>query len=91
MKGIRTAIKKFERAAASCDELANMMPTPWSDLNNGVHYLSRSKMNTFTQCEPDSVITGSGAEHVVSYAMQFKAFGQVEVVAWVASPDLSGL
>ena len=46
-------------------------------------------MNTFTQCEPDSVLTGSGGEHLTDYSMQLKAFGQLEVLEWVARDSLS--
>lgn len=83
LKGARTATKKKSRVAASCDELANMMSTPFSDINNGIHFLSRAKMCTFSQCEPDAVITGSASEQDSEYAMQVKASGQVEVLEWV--------
>ena len=89
LKGIRTAIKKFARASASCDELSCMMSTPWSENAQGIHFLSRPKMCTFSQCEPDSVITGAGVEELTHYAMQVRAFGQCEVLEWVMRAGLS--
>ena len=89
LKGIRTAIKKFARASASCDELSCVMSTPWSENAQGIHFLSRPKMCTFSQCEPDSVITGAGVEELTHYAMQVGAFGQCEVLEWVMRAGLS--
>ena len=46
-------------------------------------------MCTFSQCEPDSVITGAGVEELTHYAMQVRAFGQCEVLEWVMRAGLS--
>ena len=59
------------------------MSTPVSDINHAIHFLSRAKMCTFSQCEPVAVITGSASEQDSEYAMQVKASGQVEVLEWV--------
>lgn len=51
-----------------------MMSTSFSDINNGINFLSRAKMCTFSQCEPDAVITGSASEQDSEYAMQVQSF-----------------
>lgn len=65
-------------------------PTTWSDKATTTHFLSRSKANTYTQCEPDHVLTGAGTIHLTEFAYQLKCAGQWEAVEWVLKPTPNG-
>ena len=54
LAGIRTCIVNHNRCSATSDELVNTFATPWSDQGSGVHYLSRAKLNTYSQCATPS-------------------------------------
>ena len=92
-KGIRTCILTHNRCSATSDEIVNTFPTPWGDQKqSGVHahLLCRSKLNTYTQCERDDVVTANGPIHLKGYAFQIKAFGQHAPCEWVLRPNKNG-
>lgn len=90
LKGIRDGITSYNRVSATSDELVNTLATPWSDASNGINYLSRAKLNTYSQCEPDHVLTGRGHTRLASYSFQTKLFGQWEAVEWALRPNANG-
>ena len=92
-KGIRTCILNTDRCSATTDEIVNTFPTPWSESKQAgaqVHFLSRSKLCTYTQGEQDDVVTANGPIHLRGYAFQLKGFGQCEAVEWVWRPTPNG-
>ena len=89
-KGIRVALLNYSRCTTISDEIVNTFPTPWSDKASTTHYLSRSKANTYTQCEPDDVLTAAGTIHLTMYTYQLKVAGQWEAVEWVLKPTPNG-
>ena len=92
-KGIRTCILNHGRCSATSDEIVNTFPTPWGDQKqSGVHahLLCRSKLNTYTQCERDDVITANGPIHLKGYSFQLKVFGQHAPCEWVLRPTDNG-
>ena len=48
--------------------------------------MSRSKLNTYVNQEPDDVQTGTGKIHLQDYAFQHKVAGQPPVVEWCMRP-----
>ena len=90
LKGIRNTLVSYSRCSATTDEITNTLPTPRNDMTTGVNYPSRAKLNTYTQCEPDGVITGHGSTQVSEYAFQLKGFGQIEAIEWVMRPTANG-
>ena len=89
-KGIRVSLYAHMRCATISDEIVNTFPTPWSDKATTTHFLSRSKANTYTQCEPDDVLTAAGTIHLEEYTYQLKCAGQWEAVEWVLKPTPNG-
>jgi hypothetical protein len=89
-KGIRVALFNFKRCTTISDEIVNTFPTPWSDKATTTHFLSRAKANTYTQCEPDDVLTAAGTIHLTVYTYQMKIAGQWESVEWVMRPTPNG-
>jgi len=67
LKGCRTSLLNLDAFALVSNEISNSLQTPWSDPCSGINYMSRSKLNTFSQAEPDSVVTGLGRVSLSSY------------------------
>ena len=89
-KGVGVAFCNYSRCTTVSDEIVSTFPTPWSDKVSTTHFLSRSKANTYTQCEPDDVLTAQGTIHFTTYAYQLKCAGQWEAVEWVLQPTPNG-
>ncbi|CAJ1430272.1 unnamed protein product, partial [Effrenium voratum] len=83
LKGVRTALLNHGAVAIVTDEISNTLLTPWSDTSQGINFLSRSKLNTWSQAEADSVVTAQGRIGLQSYACMLKLYGQVEASEWV--------
>ena len=90
LKGIRNSLANYMRASVTSDEIVNTYSTPWSEPGTGVNYLSRSKLNTFLNCERDDVITGIATTHIDGYSFQHKVAGQVSAAEWVLKPAPHG-
>ena len=90
LRGIRNALVSFSRCSVSSDEIVNTYHTPWSETSTGVNYLSRSKLNTYLNCERDDVITATSTTHIQDYAFQHKVAGQVAAAEWVLKPAPHG-
>ena len=90
MKGCRTSILNSGAFACATDEVSNTLPTPWSDHSAGINFLSKSKLNTFSQAEHDSVVTAAGRICLNSYKTMIKLSGQLEATEWVLRPNPNG-
>ena len=90
LKGCRTSILNNGAFAACSDEASNTLQTPWSDACAGINFLSRSKLNTFSQAEHDSVVTAAGRICLNSYKCMVKLWAQLEAAEWVVKPTPSG-
>ena len=66
-KGIRNCLQNNKCAIVSSDEAANTFETPMSDKDAGLHFLSKAKLNTWTQSEYDGPATGQGKINLESY------------------------
>lgn len=93
-KGIRAQLLNTRRTLASSDEATNTMETPWSDKDAGLHFLSKPKLNTWTQAECDNNATGHG--HItlgtgdLRYSFCLKLAGQPEVIEHLLIPQVHG-
>ena len=90
LKGCRTSILNNGGFACVSDELSNTLQTPWSDHSAGINFLSKSKLNTFSQAEHDSVVTAAGRMCLNSYKTMVKLWGQLEAAEWVLRPTPNG-
>ena len=52
--------------------------------------MSRSKLNTYVNQEPDDVQTGTGKIHLQDHAFQHKVAGEPPVVEWCMRPAPHG-
>ena len=85
-KGIRNCLKEFGRCGVSSDEAANTFETKMSDRDAGLHFISMTKLNTWTQSEYDGPTTGHGSFSLSQYQFLLKAAGQTEVVEQIIFP-----
>ena len=90
LKGCRTSLLNLGAFALVSDEISNSLQTPWSDPSSGINFMSRSKLNTFSQAEPDAVITGLGRVSLTSYKVLVRLWGQTEAAEWTLKPTPSG-
>ena len=86
----RTAIINTGAVAVISDELSNTLQTPWSDTSQGFAFLSKSKLNTWSQAEADSKITGQERIGLTCYKALVKLYGQVEACEWSLKPTPNG-
>ncbi|CAJ1371313.1 unnamed protein product [Effrenium voratum] len=89
-KGIRNCLKEFGRCGVSSDEAANTFETKMSDRDAGLHFISMTKLNTWTQSEYDGPTTGHGSFSLSQYQFLLKAAGQTEVVEQIIFPKVHG-
>jgi len=90
LKAIRVGLTHYHRVTVTCDEIVNTMDTPWSENRAGGHALSRSKLNTYSQCEKDDVMTANGKISFTDYSLQIKLAGQYEAVEFCLRPSQDG-
>lgn len=76
--------------AVISDELSNSILTPWSDTQQGFAFLSKSKLNTWSQAEADSKITGTERIGWTCYKSLIKLYGQNEAAEWTLRPTPNG-
>ena len=86
----RTAIINTGAVVVISDELSNTLQTPWSDTSQGFAFLSKSKLNTWSQAEADSKITGQERIGLTCYKALVKLYGQVEACEWSLKPTPNG-
>ena len=60
--------------------------TSGENSTRGLHFASREKMNTWVNCERDSVATGHGSMHLEGYSFVHQVFGQNAAVEKVLQP-----
>ena len=89
-KGIRKIIKAHGRCIVSSDEAANTFEVDESDREAGLHFLSKAKLNTWTQSEYDGPSTGHGSDQLSRYGFALKCAGQTRVVEQVAKVVVHG-
>ena len=80
IKGVRTGIENYNRSGVESDEVSNTYETPFSEQGKGIHYLGRSKMATYVNCEKDSSMTGLGNTTLTAYSFMHRVSGQTEAV-----------
>lgn len=90
VKGVRSAIVNTGAVAVISDELSNTLQTPWSDTAQGFAFLSKSKLNTWSQCEADAKITGQERIGLTCYKTMVKLYGQIEACEWSLKPNPNG-
>ena len=61
-----------------------------SDRESGIHFIAVTKLNTWTQGEPDAPTTGNGSFSLTHYNFLLKVAGQTEVVEEVVQPRVHG-
>lgn len=89
-KGIRNCLKDHGRCAVCSDEAANTFETKLSDKEAGIHFISMTKLNTWTQGEFDGPTTGNGSFSLEKYNFMLKVAGQLEVVEEIVQPRVHG-
>ena len=89
-KGIRNCLKDYGRCGVTSDEAANTFETKQSDRECGIHFISVTKLNTWTQSEHDGPTTGNGSFTLSNYNFMLKVAGQNEIVEEVVSPKVHG-
>ena len=89
-KGVRNCLKDHKRCGISTDEAANTFDTKFSDKESGIHFVSVTKLNTWTQAEFDGSATGHSKTSLDNYLFLLKAAGQTEVVEQIIHPKVHG-
>ena len=89
-KGIRNCLKDYGRCGVTSDEAANTFDTRMSDRESGIHFIAVTKLNTWTQGEPDAPTTGNGSFSLTHCNFLLKVAGQTEVVEEVVQPRVHG-
>lgn len=89
-KGVRNCLQEFGRCGVSTDEAANTFDTTMSDKEAGIHFVSMTKLNTWTQSEYDGSATGHSKTSLEKYQFLLKAAGQTEVVEQIVQPKVHG-
>ena len=89
-KGIRNCLKDYGRCGVTSDEAANTFDTTMSDRESGIHFVAVTKLNTWTQSEPDGPTTGNGSFTLSNYNFMLKVAGQNQVVEEVVHPKVHG-
>eukprot|EP00438_Fugacium_kawagutii_P001502 Skav202548 [mRNA] locus=scaffold2011:358482:361283:- [translate_table: standard] len=89
-KGIRNCLKDYGRCGVTSDEAANTFDTKMSDREAGIHFISMTKLNTWTQSEYDGPTTGNGSFTLSNYSFMLKVAGQTEVVEEIVHPKVHG-
>eukprot|EP00435_Cladocopium_sp_Y103_P060230 s512_g22.t1 len=89
-KGVRNCLQEFARCGVSTDEAANTFETKFSDKESGIHFVSMTKLNTWTQSEFDGTATGHSKTSLDKYQFLLKAAGQTEVVEQIVQPRVHG-
>ena len=96
IKGINNALESWSMAAESSDEGAAVYdcgPT-YSDASKGVNFLPKSRMNSYSQCEPADTATGKGHVHIgtaeIPYTFMHKVASQVEPAEIILKPIAHG-
>ena len=90
IKGVRNCLQEFGRCGVSTDEAANTFETKFSDKESGIHFVSMTKLNTWTQSEFDGSATGHSKTSLDKYQFLLKAAGQTEVVEQIVQPKVHG-
>ena len=90
IKGVRTGIENYNRSGVESDEVSNTYETPFSEQGKGIHYLGRSKMATYVNCEKDSSMTGLGNTTLSAYSFMHRVSGQTEAVECAVRPTIGG-
>ena len=89
-KGVRNCLKEYGRCAVTSDEAANTFETKQSDREMGIHFVSITKLNTWTQSEYDGPTTGNGSFSLSDYQFMLKTAGQLAVAEQVVQPRVHG-
>ena len=90
VRGHRTSIVSYQRSGVVSDEVSNTYETPYSEQGKGIHYLGRSKLATYVNCERDTQVTGNGSVHLAGYSFVHHVWGQVPAVEYALRPTPGG-
>ena len=90
VRGHRTSIVSYQRSGVVSDEVSNTYETPYSEQGRGIHYLGRSKLATYVNCERDTQVTGNGPVHLAGYSFVHHVWGQVPAVEYALRPTPGG-
>ncbi|CAE7274131.1 unnamed protein product [Symbiodinium sp. CCMP2592] len=84
LEDVRRFTHELGPSVRELQEISKLLLTPWSDTSHGIIFLSRSKLNVWSQAEADAVVTAQGRIAFNCCLVMIKLFGQIEACPEVA-------